>query len=642
MFTLPSNIYPSATQSYAWGSDMYRSPHASYSAADTPQGWRNILLWCQHVYCNNGTYKMAMDRIVSYFITELDVGAAGAEDMLGDDDKEKWETLVGPQLDVPGHNRRLNLDGKCYGSGFASIHVPFRRHLTCPRCHAVYPFKEVTENPRFEFAFVDFEFTAKCPNSECRFKGVFNTWDEPELQPDKLSIKHWSPLEMELQHDLASDDVAYLWRIPEDYKMQIRSGKTFHLERVPRQVLEAIKYNQLYRFKPGVIYHYREHGPTGVRNRGWGLSPLLYNSRMVWYVELLHRYNEAIALDYVVPLRVVTPDLKSGPGGVGNYDNLLRGSDLGDVNAQLQRMIRFHRRNPTSWHTLPFPVQFQQLSGDATRLAPSELLNQGYDTLLNAAGTPVELYKGTLQLQVAPVALRLFESTHHNQVYSNNDFADWVVKRTSQILNWEPVTARYRRVAVADDMQKQMMILQMVMGGRISETEGLRILGLDWRDQRRQIAEEARYDQVLQARLQEEMDQAAYGQQVAKGMPMQGGMPGQPGMPMQPGMQPGMPGGQAGGQIATDPNTGQPVGSLTSMIPSMDTPMTPQSMMEAASAIASQMLGLPSTQRHSELQQLRQKNEMLHRLVRMELEKIRGNARSQGGSAVLQQTFGAA
>jgi hypothetical protein len=44
------------------------------------------------------------------------------------------------------------------------------------------------------------------------------------------------------------------------------------------------------------------------------------------------------------------------------------------------------------------------------------------ETLLNDAGTPIELYNGSLQLQTAPVALRLFEATWHHLVHDANAF----------------------------------------------------------------------------------------------------------------------------------------------------------------------------------------------------------------------------
>ena len=69
MFTLPER-----NVSQPFGADHYRSPHASYALGETPQGWRNVLLWCQNLFFN-GTVRMAMDRIVSYFLTDIDIWA---------------------------------------------------------------------------------------------------------------------------------------------------------------------------------------------------------------------------------------------------------------------------------------------------------------------------------------------------------------------------------------------------------------------------------------------------------------------------------------------------------------------------------------------------------------------------------------
>lgn len=621
MFTMPNqNI------SQPFGADQYRSPHASYAIGETPQGWRNILLWCQNLFSNNGTVRMTMDRVVSYFLTDIDIGAVTAQDYMDDDEKEKWVRQL-KSMDAVGTTRKANMDMKCYGTYFVSLHVPFRRFLRCKRCAAVYPFREFAESPRFNYAFSNFEFSGRCPMSECKYSGVFEIWDEPNNKQDELRFKLWPPLEIEIVHDLFSDDTDYVWRIPEDYKNQIRQGKLFNLERASKPVLDAIRHNQMYRFNKNMLFVGKESGPTGLRTRGWGFSPLLYNSRMIWYVELLHRYNEALALDYVVPLRVITPDTRLYAPDQGfkslNMDTNFR--------SQVQSMIKFHRRNPTSWHTLPFPVNFQQFGGDATKLVPYELLNQGYDVLLNAMGAPVEMFKGSMQIQTAPMFLRVFESQHHHMVQQNNAFLSWAVERLCEVLNWEPVDARYRRVQHADDLQRQLNILQMAMGGRVSETEALRTLGLDWRDQRRQIMEESRYDQELQSRMQEEMDQTAYGQQIAKGMP-QGGAPGQPGQPPQ---------GQAGAPMGAPAAGPMQAGtSISALIPGENNPMTPEDMEAAADTAAQTLLSMQAGPRISELRALATKNPAMHKMVSGKLKEIRSKARSQGGSAVLQQQFG--
>jgi hypothetical protein len=106
----------------------------------------------------------------------------------------------------------------------------------------------------------------------------------------------------------------YIWRIPEDYRRQIRQGSLFHLERVDQEVLKAVQLNQVFRFNPDAIFHMKEPTLSGMINRGWGIPRLLSNFRQIWYVQVLHRFNEAIALDYVIPFRIITPQPRQGAG----------------------------------------------------------------------------------------------------------------------------------------------------------------------------------------------------------------------------------------------------------------------------------------------------------------------------------------
>jgi len=613
------------------GSEHFPSPFLDMASMAMPEDIRTTLEYCEFIFNANGTFRQAMERVIAYFLTDLDIGTATPTHTLGDDEKEKWESFLNDDIRALSFIQELDRDNLCYGNAFASVVVPFRRMLTCPRCYSMFPLREVHSNPQFAFGFRNWEFTATCPS--CSFRGSWKVKDEPVTQPDKLRLKRWSPHELQILHDPFTDDVEYLWKIPEDYKKQVREGRLFHLERVSGPVLDAIKRNQLFRFTPGAIYHMKEPTLAGMQNRGWGLSRLLTNFRQVWYVQLLHRYNEAIALDYVIPFRLITPASKQGSTG-HSMDPLLS-ANMGDFMSQVRNIIRRRRRNPAEWHTLPFPVEYQAIGGDANALAPKDLLDQAHDTLLNAAGTPVELYRGSLQLQTAPVSLRLFEATWHHLVYGNNAFLCWLVSRVAEILSWEKVTARHKRVTHADDMQRHMALLQLMMGGTISQTTGLRALGLDFADELRLLAEEARKQQDVQMEVQKEQDVQSRGQAVAQGAPP--AMPGAPpgGAPPAAGGAPPAPGG------AVDPATGMPIPQpVTSMIQNNMMPQTPEDMLSQAESLAQQLLGLPESQKDSELRALKQKNPLLHDLVVAALKRIRGRYASEGKSMLMAQDFG--
>lgn len=613
-------------------SEHFPDPFVDVATLAMPQSMRNALQWCEYIWHVHGTYRMAMERIISYFLTDIEIEDAS------DEEKDKYLEFLTDVLDIMTQLQNLMRDRMAYGNAFASMLIPFKRFLVCPKCHSSFSLKTVYNSRVFGFSWNNFQFTASCPKEGCNHRGAWRVDDKPDDEKKKLRIKRWSPHEMEMLHDEYTDEVSYLWRIPEDYKQQIRRGNLFHLERVPMPVLEAIKHNQMFRFNDDVIFHMKEPTLSGIRNRGWGIPRILTNFRQIWYVQVLHRYNEAIALDYVIPFRLITPAPRGGSStGGGQATDPLMTFNMGDFRQQISSMLRKRRRDPASWQMLPFPVQYQMLGGDANKLAPRDLMDQGMEQLLNDAGTPVELYKGTLQLQAAPVALRLFEATWHHLVHEINMFLKWVVKQVSQILSWEIVAAKLQRVTIADNLEKQMAGLQLMMGEQLSGQSGLRALGFDWDTEQRRMAEEAQKKQELQARMQEEMEQAGFAQQLAKGM--SGGPGGDPaaaggggGDPAAAGGAP--PGGGAaggGGMPGMSPVTDY----LEQMSPS--TPQTPEDQLEAASQIAQQMLGLPEGVKDSELRKLKEKNEVLHSLVRSKMDDMRRQARMQGGAMVLQQ-----
>jgi len=618
----------------------YPDPFLDMASLSVPTNMRSAMYWCEYVFSMFGTYRMAMERVISYFLTDVDIRNAS------EDETEKWDNFLNKTLDCKTIVQNKLRNRECYGNSFASLVRPFIRFLTCPKCGYLAPLGQLHENhAAFKYRYVPGEpekaFCARCP--ACKVgSGYDGPWiikDEDDDNEKKLKVKIWNPHEIEILFESFSEDAAYLWRIPEDYKRQIRTssdgrGNLFHLERCPIEVMRAIHRNQLYRFKPDALFHMKEPTLAGIYNRGWGLPRIIYNFRQIWYVQVLRRFNEAIALDYVIPFRIITPAPAQGKttGGMAvDPMSMFNGSDF---RGQVNSMIRRRTRDPASLQVLPFPVNFQMFGADANQLAPRDLLDQGMETLLNDAGTPVELYNGSLQLQTAPVALRLFESTWHHLVHDANAFLAWLVRQISQIMSWETVDAELKRVTIADNLEKQMMAAQLMMSQQLSGTTVLGDLGYNWKKEQRQIGEESRYQSEIQTRLQEEMEQAGFAQQIAKGQGGQGQDQGQGGQ--------GGAGGAGGGAAGAAPGMGMGMGMgqpvtqyLSSMNPNV--PQTPQDMMAVADSLAQELMGLPQSVKNSELRKLKQYNQALHSMVKARIDQQREDTRNQAGNAAVGQ-----
>lgn len=600
----------------------FPDPFQDMASLSMPETIPYALRWCEFIFTRNSTYRQAVDRVLSYFITDIEVTDAG------DEEKDKYEEFLRDTLGVYKILHTVGMDFMCYGNAFISVMLPFRRWLYCPYCYFEAPLRVVYQDPVFRFRWQNYEFNAFCPR--CQKSGKWGRQDRRETDESQLTIKRWNPHEMEILWDPLTEESRYIWKIPEDYRKLVREGHLHHLERAPWHIIETIKNNNNMQFDKDVIFHLKEDALCGVRNRGWGISRVLTNFGQAWYVQVLRRFNEAIALDYVIPFRLISP---APQGGDVNLKDPMLNFSMSRFVGQMNQIIKQHRRDPAAWHISPFPVQYQALGGDATQLAPRDLLDQGLEVLLNDIGVPAELYKGTLQLQTAPASLRLFESSWTPLTYNLNSLLRFIVNRVSHLLSWKPVKAKLTRVTTADDLNKQMAKLQLVASKLVSPSTGLKSVGLEYRDEIRKIMEDQKLQAQEESKMQEDLDRLGMMDMMQQGQsPGAGG--GDPNA-MQQGGDPSQQGGQGG-----MPGQG-PMQSVTANLPMGDNvQITPQEMLSRAQTIAQQLMGLPESQKDSELINLKKVNVALHDLVVGQMDDLRQQAKNVGGSQVLAQQFG--
>ncbi len=621
--------------------ERFPDPFMDMASTAMPDTIEDALRWCEYIMLANGTYRQAIGRVISYFITDVEVSNLG-ENKVGREEREKYVNFLDDTLGIKNVLHTVALDYVTYGNSFTTLLMPFRRYLSCKGCGLELPLKKVFNTPEFRFAWRNYEFQASCPH--CHYSGSWRHIDRRSGEQGELKIKRWNPHEMDVLYDPYSDDAAYIWRIPDDYRQLIRQGHLHHLERVSWEVVQAIKHDQNLLFDKDVVYHMKEDPLAGIYARGWGISRVLVNFRQAWYTQILHRFNEAIALDYVVPFRCITPMPKPGSSGPESSDPV-HSINMGGFVARVNQMLRARRRDPARWNVLPFGVEYKALGGDATQLAPKELLDQAIDTLLTSIGVPVEFYKGTLSVQAAPAALRLFEANWSHLVHNLNRFIAKLVGRLAEVLSWEPVSAKLVRVTHADDLNRQMAKLQLMMGQQISQTTGLKSVGLDFVEENQQKLEEERLMAEAQQETQQEMEQSRQMDDMAMPQQMMQGA-GQPGASAtgQP-----APAGAApqGGTPQQLPGAGMMMGAqsavdmfIASRVNTPNIPRTPEELNTQAQIIANDLMARPESQKDSELIKLKKSDPTMHALVRSIIDDIRQQAQTQGGNMLLAQQYG--
>jgi hypothetical protein len=489
------------------------------------------------------------------------------------------------------------------------------------------PLSVAAADPKFNYRWADYKFLARCPR--CSFDGAFHHVDRKVGEKEACIIKRWNPHDMELLWDPFTDRCQYVWKIPEDYKKLIREGRLWALEHAPWEVVECIKANKHLLFEDGVVLHGKEEALAGFRNRGWGISRILSNFRQTFYVQVLRRYNEAIALDYVIPFRVITPEPGDKNSGGQAGDPLLNFS-LGNFTGQVRNMVRRRRKDPAAINVLPFPLKYQLLGGEARQLAPTDLLNQAMEVQLNNIGIPADLWKGSLTTQAAPVALRLFETSWSWLPHSYARTLRFLVEGIARILSWEKPEVQLEPVTHADDITAIQAKLQLMLGGQISPSTALKGVRVKYRDEVDRTIEDQRYQAEAQAKMQAEQGAVAEMEQMVQSAGGQQGQPGQQGGGAGQGQQAGQPG---PAQMSADQ-------LISGLVVGDNEKISPQEMWERADTVAQQLLGMDASQRNSTLRKIKQSNPNIHPFVLKRLEELRAEAARQGQSQVLQQNFG--
>jgi len=537
-------------------------------------------------------FASVTNRVVRYFLTKIGItGASG-------DNKDKYERFVDKKLRLLDKLGEIGNDLLVYGNSFSSVYLPFERWLICPKCATRYNARKID----YRFDPRTMTFSGKC--YRCGDTVTFNRSDYPSPDEDRITVRRWNPKRIELRVHPISGKTEYYYRLDEDKLVShITSGNPldrFYIDESPWDFIEACcmrmgQSTPLFKFKDESLLHIKVPALAGIEMYGWGMPPLLPYLKLAYYVQLMRRYDEAIAMDYIIPFRVISPS----PVGNADAQDALTLSSMRGFVAAMQAMVERKRKNITDVQIAPYPINYQMLGGEGKQLSPKDSLQQAMTELINALGYPEDLYTGKMTMQTAPVAIRVFEKQYQFMVDGFNGFIDWCLDRISRHMHWDPITGVLQSTTLADDIERKSLILQAAAAGDISKGTAYRaVADIDFMDEQKKIVTEQSQVQNIQ-----QLAMAAQQAQQLNGGP-------QP----EEGDAAGVPGGSVGA--------------------------TPGDVRAQAEVYAQQLLSMPESQRRGLLIKIKQSNPTLHDQVMGIMTDIRSQARSQGGAMMLEQMKG--
>lgn len=561
--------------------DKYPNPFCDIASEYMPASIYEMFDMAEYLWNTMPPFKEVGSKVVRYFLTDLELEGGS------DDEREQLKDVLDDNLKIIRELGAIGDDFQCYGQSFFSLNFPFDRFLKCPDCGT--EFKTGTINQKFVADGKDPRYQAICPKCDNGYR-TFERCDRRSPDKSRLKIVRWNPRHIKMEYHPISRTKAFYLDLNADgtFAQKIREGNEFMLSEAPWPIVKTCCSGSslLFKFGKDKVYHLNSPTLSGMYFYGWSVPPLLSSFKLAYYIQLMRRFDEAMVLDYIVPFRIMYPDT------TGAGSDPLMSFNMGQFVAQMQSMVARKRKNITDIQVSPFKIGYQLLGGEAKAMSPKENINQAMDELLNNSGYPAELYRGTLNWQVMPVALRLFERRWGDLIDGLNSAIDWIIQEVCRHYGWSPeLKGKLRSVTLADDLERKALALQAAAGGDISKGTAYKPFGFDFEEEQKRVLEEQR----LIAKLQEEAQEQQQIQQVGGGG---GGDPAQ----------------QAGYQ------------------PSMD------DIRSQAQSLAQQLLfQVPEGQRRSQLIKIKQTNPTLHALVIQSMDEQRRSMASQGQQMLTQQ-----
>jgi len=630
---------------------MLQYPWSTMGTASTPDQFRHCLAYIEFLWtCSAPAYSSALKSAIALNITELTYTDVESKGELSLSSRNVIERDLDPILGGTKELMDLGCDLMCYGNAFRSVYFPFTRYIICPKCKSHHSLKYALDNPDL----FDFQYkinsvqigeegrppmmgTCNCP--DCGYRGSFFVKDVSSDTKSDISIVSWRPQDIYIEAgSFDKKKCIYHFRADVETKRNVEDGRTLTLLTYPIELIYAVRKNATFQFNDGELFHLRDSALSGVLTYGWGIPRMLSHFQLVWQLVCLYKINEAIAVDYSVPKRLITPAPRAGASDGVTADP----SGTMDLLPYLYQVKQMWETNDHARVTfLPFPVQYQLLGGEAKNLVPDKLMQMAEDALLSALDVPAELYRNTLSVEGAPLALALFENKWRWFRNEEERFLAWLAEKLVPRLRWSPVKLGLLPLKISADVARSQMDMQLAAEGQISWTTALKGTGKNFLEEQRRVVDEQQAIMDLQRDAEEKGAVLGMLSNVTKSQnPAAAGQPPPP--PGDPAMMMGPPGGagpgappEAGGM------TPQGMGMMgmmgAGMMPSDYEKMSPTDVLGIAQQYAQQAIAA-GPGRRSMLNQLRNElPENIYAMVKEELRKMDRQAESAGRQQMQQQ-----
>ncbi len=463
------------------------NPMFDFLTGFVPRKLKDLFKWAEYLVFNSAQVYAVVKKFGEYPITNIIYNSA-IPDVL----KNRKE-LFQKHLKVRGFLTKASFDKQIYGNGFYSIYFPFKRLLECKNC------KERKDINYINYKYITKSSVFKYTCLNCKKATEGKVVDLKSKDPSKIKIIRWDPKLMDIENNSITGESVYYYTIPKNIKDKIEKGDKNLINTMPLEFLKAIGENKIFRFNKNSIYHMKVPGPAGVEAH-WGFPPITSSIKLFLFAAILRKANEAIALEHIVPFRVLHPLASSSNG------DPVTTISLSKWRAELEANIKKWRKDPLHIMFAPIPLGTSNMGGEGRALLVNNEIKDAETNIVTAMGVPMEFITGGLGQTKGEISLRMLENQLQTHIEDLNDLLQWIEDQTAKYLGYEPIPVRLADFKLIDDMERKQLIMQLWSQGKISDSTIAEMFELDLDKERERILENQIAEEKSQTKIKTELD----------------------------------------------------------------------------------------------------------------------------------------
>jgi len=437
------------------------------------------------------------------------------------------------------------------------------------------------------------------------------------------------------QTGISETEKEYRIKLTRSLRNRITLGDPRTIERILQAFITATKHNRRVVLDDRMVFHSKRPSPSRQdEDNVYGIPLLMPVLSDLFLCRVLKKAQEMVAMEHVVPLRMLFPQVRV------SADNVYGNVNLRDFQKSVTNQVSQWKRDSNHIAVMASPVGYQQIGGQGRALMMFQELRAIYEQIISGMGVPVSFFYGEAQFSGASVNMKGLENEYMSNRMDMTNHVNFIFDQIYPLLN----IPRFGNIGLtpfkmADDMQRMAFDFQLNQAGKISDQSLLSRTGHDYADEVSKMMEErgqSASTMIEQAKAQAEAQGRAtlvsmrYQRKAQEEQANMGGMPGQEAPPPGEGEPP--PEGEQPQEQAPpeEASTAQPDTAANAL---QETGMTSGSELNTegeqryfdifaqAQRAAEELKNMPYSDRMTTLNQIRQDNPVFYRMVN---EKLNG------------------